>query len=162
MKRTPISNREIRNMTMMYLDKRVLSRIRLSFWTLFLEFGELDAEKHRWEVSIMIDPSWKFQKQYAIQETSDRDRQELEKSLKQYVWKKLLYCIVDDYLHEIHLDFWDVYFATLSTTPGWSGLCRTIFFNGNWDESGDALPSCIIESDNEWIYISKRTKKGTA
>ena len=153
-----MSKNEIHDLTMKYLDKRILSRIWLSFWTLFLEFGKLDEDGNKWEVSFMIQPSRRFQSGYQIRETSDWSKEDLEKSLNQYVWKRLRHCVIDDYLHELRLDFWDVYLATLGTF-NWDRLWWILFFNehGNNIET-DPINWTMISSDKEWIHFSKIDK----
>ena len=49
-----------------------------------------------------------------------------------------MYSVVDEYTHELRLDFGDVLFSTLSTADE-SELCRTIFFN-NHSESTEIDP----------------------
>lgn len=150
-----VSLKEIRNITMVYLDKMVLSRIRLSYWTLFLEFWKLDKEGHKWEVSFMIDPSWNFQDGYCIKENVWRGREDLEEWLAQYIWKRLMYCVIDEYSYELRLDFRDILFSTLSTTEE-EELWRVVFFNEH-SKSTDTEPisRTMLSPKKDWIYFSR-------
>lgn len=133
-----LTKKEFRDITMKYLDKKILSRIWLSFGTLFLEFGKLDEETERGEVNMMLFPAWRFQKDFEILDSSDKRKEDLEKSLPQYVGKRLNYSYIDDNLHELYLDFKEFIFATFRTGGAdgdWNGW--VIFFNDHLVDTED-------------------------
>lgn len=164
-----LSNADISDIFMKSINWKKLSWVWLSFWTLFLEFGNLvyeekdkNKEYWRWEIHFMIEPSRRFQKQFEIRETSDWNRDALQKWLENYIWKRLQYGKVDEYLHELHFDFGDVYFATLGTfalesdyykeTLGW-----TCFFEDHLDGyDSDYLKWKMMLCDRKWVYLSER------
>lgn len=148
-----ITEGEILDMTMRYLDSKILSGIRLSFGTLFLEFWNLDTEWTKWEITLMVRPSWRFQRWFHIKETSDWDKNNLETSLPQYLNKRLRHFAIDPYLLEISLDFWDIYFSTLSTFNT-EILWRSLFFNEHLNGS-DSAKWCLITPGNEWFHYHK-------
>lgn len=99
----------------------ILSRIWLSFGTLFLEFWSLDDEE-KWERSCMIEPSWRFQDKQHILETSDRSKEKLEQSLANYSNLVLHQFKYDEYTHELLLDFGMIQFLTFgikNTQQNW-------------------------------------------
>lgn len=168
-KKKRLSKNDIDDIFMRNLYGMRLSNIWLSFWTLFLEFGKLNKEGIKWEISFMIDPSWKFQKGFQVLEHINQSREQLDKSLEKYIWKRLQYSVIDEYFYELKMDFGDgTFFTTLSTNCDigekyWGALCWTIFFNEHFEGYElEKLRNTMIRNDGNWIYLSKRGSRDSA
>lgn len=148
----PIDINFATNLIRSSIQGKTLSNIRLSFWTLFLEFGELDEDKLAWEFWFMIDPSWKFQSGYNVVLHINLEPEELEKAFPQYVGKKLEDCYIIEATNELFLDFWDIYFTTLSTSS--DTVCRN--FSSHMDKY--RVSEQYIWFDNKGIYLEKNSQ----
>ena len=138
--------------TILYLT---INNIWYGYGSLVFEFWVLDKKGFKGEYSIVCECDWKFQHNYMVECNSNMEKIEIKEFITKHIGKKLEKCFIIEKTSEILLDFWDIFFTTLSTYG--IGLWRSLYFNLEIDWNYKSH----IDSDETWIYYTTIIKKST-